>query len=362
MKILDKYIIKNFLGTFFVTEAVILILAMVVDMSEKIEPFLRNNAPGNEIATYYGNFALYYGNMYMSLVVFLAATIFTSKFAARSEIIAILSAGVRYERLLRPYIYGAIFLTVVSLLVNNFIIPSSNVQRLAFEDKYVKNKDFSEEYINDIHKQVGEGQIIYIQEWIVGSGSGNKFSFETYDSTGLLVKKLNADYISYDKDSARFRLSTFFEREIHPDGTEKLTSGYTKDTVFAFTPEDFVMDSRIAEKKNTVELSRLIKLEEKRGSPNTRVLITERYKRVALPFSTIILTILAVTLCSRKKRGGTGINIAVGIVLMAAYLFMLRVFEATAAKGTDSIPLFWVWLPNIIFAFIAYYTYRNARK
>ena len=122
LKILDRYILKNFLGTFVVTELVVLVLATIVDMSEKIDKYLTNQAPASEIATYYLNFALYYGNMYMSLVVFLAATIFTSKFAARSEIIAIMSAGVNYNRFLRPYLYGAVLLTALSLLINNFIL------------------------------------------------------------------------------------------------------------------------------------------------------------------------------------------------------------------------------------------------
>ena len=362
MKILDRYILKNFLGTFFMTEVVILVLAVIVDMSEKIDKFLSNQAPGSEIAVYYLNFALYYGNMYMSLVVFLAATIFTSKFAARSEIIAILGSGVDYNRFLRPYIYGAVGLTAAGLLINSFLLPYSNGKRLAFEARYVKKDNPDMQYVQNIHKQVGEGEIIYIGEWNVGRNTGSKFAFEKYDSAGALVHKFTADYFTYNKDSARYNLTNCFARDLRPDGTEKISSYYTKDTVFAFTPADFSMDKAIGDKKNSVALSRLIKLEKQRGSPNVKALITEKYKRFALPFSTIILTVLAVSLSSRKKRGGAGINIAMGIVLMAAYLFMLRIFETTAAKGTDGYPLFWIWLPNIIFAVIAYYTYKNAKK
>ena len=151
-------------------------------------------------------------------------------------------------------------------------------------------------------------------------------------------------------------------RDLNPDGSDRLKSGILLDTIFPFTPDDFTKDKRIGDKKNSIELERLIKLEQERGSPDVRTLITEKYKRFALPFSCIILTLLAVSLCSRKKRGGAGINIAVGIVLMAAYLFMLRIFETTASKSVDGYPLFWIWLPNILFAGIAYYLYRNAKK
>ena len=362
-KILDRYILKNFLGTFVMTELIILVLAIVVDMSEKIDKFLAYEAPAGAILTYYMDFCIYYGSMYMSLVVFLAATIFTSQFAARSEIIAIFSSGVKYDRFLRPYVIGAVIITGVSLMANNFIIPSSNIRRLKFEEVYVDGgKSFDEEYKQNIHKQVAPGQIIYIQEWRTRTNTGNRFSLETFDTTGVLVSKLNADYISYDKDSMTFKLSTCFIRHINPDGTERLSSEYAIDTAFAFTPDDFAMDKYIGEKKNTVELSRIIEQEIERGSAGVRILKTERYKRLSMPFSTIILTVLAVTLCSRKKRGGTGINIAVGITLMAAYLFMLRIFETIAAQGTDAFPLLWVWIPNILFTIIAYYTYKNAKK
>ena len=221
------------------TEVVILVLAVIVDMSEKIDKFLSNQAPGGEIAVYYLNFALYYGNMYMSLVVFLAATIFTSKFAARSEIIAILGSGVDYNRFLRPYIYGAVGLTAAGLLINSFLLPYSNGKRLAFEARYVKKDNPDMQYVQNIHKQVGEGEIIYIGEWNVGRNTGSKFAFEKYDSAGALVHKFTADYFTYNKDSARYNLTNCFARDLRPDGTEKISSYYTKDTVFAFTPEIF---------------------------------------------------------------------------------------------------------------------------
>ena len=248
-------------------------------------------------------------------------------------------------------------------MFNNFIIPSSNIRRLAFEEKYVKGgKSFDEEYKQNIHKQIAPGQIIYMQEWRTKTNTGNRFTLETYDSTGVMIKKLNADYISYDKDSSTFKLTTCFIRDINPDGTERLRSEYSIDTAFAFTPDDFAMEKNVGEKKNTIELSQIIEKEIERGSAGVRALKTERYKRLSMPFSTIILTVLAVTLCSRKKRGGTGINIAIGITLMAAYLFMLRIFETIAAQGTDAFPLLWVWIPNILFTIIAYYTYKNAKK
>lgn len=362
LKILDRYILKNFLGTFVVTEVVILVLAVVVDMSEKIDKYLTNEAPMIEIVKYYLNFALYYGNMYMSLVVFLAATIFTSKFASRSEIIAIMSAGVNYNRFLRPYLVGATLLMCFSMVINNFILPYSNVRRFAFEAKYVKPQRQDFQFEQNIHKQVGPGQMLYIYDWNIGQKTGQKFALEQYDSTGVLVHKFSADNIRYDEDSARYHISTFFVRDLNPDGSDNLRSGYLLDTIFPFTPADFTKDKRIGDKKNSLELEKLIKLEQERGSPDVRALITEKYKRFALPFSCIILTLLAVSLCSRKKRGGAGINIAVGIVLMAAYLFMLRIFETTAAKSVDGYPLFWIWLPNILFAGIAYYLYRNAKK
>ena len=177
-----------------------------------------------------------------------------------------------------------------------------------------------------------------------------------------MTHKFSSEHITYDRETSRYRLTNYFSKDLREDGSEDITSGYTIDTVFAFTPADFSMDKHVGDKKNSIELEKLIRLEQQRGSPDVRTLITERYKRVALPFSSLILTVLAVALCSRKKRGGTGINIAIGIVLMAAYLFMLRVFETTAAKSTDGSPLFWIWLPNILFAGIAYYLYRHAKK
>jgi lipopolysaccharide export system permease protein len=359
MKKIDYYIIKKFLGTFFYSIALLTIIIIIFDVSEKIEDFIENEAPLSEILfSYYINFLPYFINLFSYLFVFITVIFFTSKLAANTEIIAMLSAGISFKRLLRPYLISAAILGVLSFTLANFVIPHTNIEMRIFKQKYLDNlqKDMGQ----NIHFQMNKGTFIYLERYQKKTGSALKFSLEQVDSSGRLVYKLNTDKAVYDSLTNKWTLNKYYERYI--DGMdERLISGQTKDTTLALSPKDLIVIKEDYEEMDFFEIRDFIDKQKLKGAPNVINYEIEMNKRIAFPFAAIILTIIGVSLSSRKVRGGIGMHLGLGIALTFLYILFMQFTTVFAISGNLS-PLLAAWVPNIIYVFIALYLLKKAPK
>lgn len=359
LRIIDWYIIRKFLGTFVYSILLIIAIAVVFDVAEKIDDFVESQAPLKAIIfDYYLNFIPYFAILYSNLFTFIAVVFFTSKLAYRTEIIAILSSGISYRRMLWPYMIGATMIALFSYAFLNYVVPNANKVRLDFEEHYVHNKPVSYNYRN-IHKQVFPGVVIYMETYSNLSNTAYKFSIEKYVE-GKLVSKLMADYMVWDSVKNKWSVRNYYIRNI--DGLrENIIKGVSLDTNLNITPADFRRRVNVVESMNKRELDDFIQEQRLQGGENLEAYLIEKYKRVAQPFSTYILTIIGVCVSSRKSRGGTGLHIGIGMAFCFSYIVFMQFSSQFAISGTLN-PLLAVWIPNILYAGIAYYLYRLAPK
>ncbi len=358
MKILDWYIIKKFLGTFVLSMVLIILIVVVFDISEKIDDFLQKEAPLKAIIVdYYFNFIPYIINLFSPLFTFIALILFTSKMASRTEIVAILSSGVSYTRLLYPYLLSATVIAGLSLYLNNYVIPRATKKRIAFEDIYIR--DAFRNLDRNIHKQESPGNYIYLERYSVEENTGYKFSIEKFKE-GKLYYKLMAETIKWDSIRSRWTINNYFTRTIN-GMKETIKKGMKLDTTLAFTPEEFGRKDNTMETMDTPELTRYIAAEQLKGSDHIEVLLIEKYRRNSFPFATFILTLIGVSIASRKIRGGIGMHIGIGIFISFTFIMFMQVSTTFAAGGLLS-PLVAVWIPNVIFSFLAWYLLKKAQK
>jgi len=360
LKILDWYILKRYLVTFFFTLLILIPIAIAIDISEKIDKFLNHNLSFYQVVNeYYSNFIIYYANTFMPLALFIAVILFTSKLSNNTEIIAINNAKISFTRFLYPYFIGATLVAILALFMNHFVVPNSSKERKKFENTYLKAKNYKENRIQNFSLQLTDTTYIFIQNFNTKSNAGFNFSTELYD--GLKLKsKLVADNISWSPKDSTFMLSNWKLRKLYPN-KDSISQGTKLDTVFAFTPKDLIYKSALSQEMPSGELAAFIALSKKRGIKNLNAYHVEYYKRTSLPIASYILTIIAVALSFRKKRGGTGLNLAIGIAIMFVYVFLMKIAEVLGAvAGVNA--LLYVWLPNIFFGCLAIYLYINARK
>ena len=359
LKKIDKYIIKKFILTFFIALLLIIGIVIIFDISEKINHFVENKAPLHAIIfDYYVNFAPYYMNMFSPLFVFITVIFFTSRMAANSEIIAILSCGVSYKRMMVPYMVSAAIIAMLSLSLSLWVIPRANVHRLQFETTYVKHKNpFS---TNNVHYQIDTGKFVYVESF--SSWNNTAFGFTLEDiKDNKLVSKLSAETAVWDSTKGAWTLHRYFLRE-YTDGLEdRVSTGARMDTVISLTVTDFYRNKNTVETLPIGQLNNLIAQQKLRGDSNVMYALIEKHTRYALPFSAFILTIIGVSLSSRKRRGGIGLNIGVGIALSFTYILFLRFSQMFVYSGALS-PMVALWLPNILFGAVAIFLYSRASK
>lgn len=359
-KILDRYIIKKFLGTYFYAIVLIIAIAVIFDFSEKIDDFIEKKAPIKEIIfDYYFNFIPYFALLYSHLFTFIAVIFFTSKMASNTEIIAILSSGVSYKRMLWPYFVSATIIAIFTYSLTNFVVPNVNKTRLDFEEKYIYNKPFSYKNRN-IHKAERTNVIIYMESYINNTNTGTLFSMEKYNDNNELISKLMAHDIRWDSIKHKWTINDYYIRTINGN-KEKIVSGATIDTSLNITPEDFNRRSNVVESMDFFELNKFIKTQKLQGAENIETFLIEKYRRLSVSFSTFILTLIGVCVSSKKSRGGIGLHIGIGLGICFSYIVFMQFSSQFAISGTLN-PLLAVWLPNIIFAFVAYYMYKLAPK
>lgn len=358
-KKIDLYIIKKFLGTFFYAITLLAGIIIVFDLSEKIGDLLEHKAPLSEIIfTYYFNFLPYFINLFSYLFVFISVIFFTSKLAINTEIIAILSSGVSFKRLLRPYIIAASFLAAMSFVLGNFVIPHTNIKMREFKQKYIDNLKFDRG--TNIHFQIAKNNFIYVERYTTKTKEARKFSLEQFDNDGALVYKLNSAKAIYDTVNNSWTIKDFYIREMI-DGKESFRKGREMDTIIALTPKDLILIKEDYEIMDFFELRKFIKDQKLKGAGNVTQYEVEQHKRTAYPFAALILTLIGVSLSSRKVRGGMGMHLGFGIALTFIYILFMQFATVFAVYGGLT-PVFAAWIPNIIFVFIAIVLVRNAPK
>ena len=349
MNKLDWYIVKKFLGTFFFTLTLILLIVIVFDISEKIDDFLESEVTIKSIIMdYYLNFIPYFGNLFSPLFIFISVIFFTSKMANDTEIIAILNSGMSFRRLLKPFMISALVLGVLSFVLGNFVIPSSNSERINFENKYLKSKRYSR--AKNIHMQIQPGQYIYMESFNSTRNIGYKFTLENFKN-GKLASKLKSDYIQYDTLNHKWTINKYEVREFSDNG-EIISNGASIDTSLNLSPHDFTKRKSLVETMNMFELNDYITDEELKGSEQLVYHKIEKHKRVAFPFASIILTLIAVAIASRKTRGGIGIHLGIGILIAFTYILFMQI-STTFATNSNLAPALAVWIPNLCYMVLA---------
>lgn len=359
LKRMDVYIIRKFLGTFFFALGLILLIVVVFDISERIEKFIEYKAPLKEIVFgYYMNFLPYFANVFSPLFTFIAVIFFTSKLATDTEIIALLSTGVSFRRILRPYIVSASVIAVLSFLLGAFIIPNANQKRIVFQKKYM-GKNFVNKQDN-IHLQLADTTYVYMSRFSVGSKVGYDFSIENF-ADNVLKSKLISSKVEWDEDNKKWRIHNWKMRKF--DGyKEEYTTGERLDTVLAFSPSELSEDpKRIKEQLTLPELEDYIDKMKLRGNSNVVEFQIEKYKMGVNAFATFILTVIGVSVSARKARGGMGWHLGVGLFLSFSYILFMQFSTVFAVNGGMN-PLLAVWIPNILFTFVAAATYKTAPR
>lgn len=354
-KILDLYIIRKFLGSYFFSIVLILAITIVFDTNEKLDAFMK--APLRSIIfDYFLNFLPYFANLFSPLFTFIAVIFFTSKLADNSEIIAILSSGVSFKRLFIPYMFSAAVIAAINIVLSCYIIPPSNITRIEFTNTYVRNKRV--DYASNIQFMVEPGVVAYIARYDNSNKMGYRFSLETFEGK-ILKSRLTAQTITYDS-AYQWHANNYVIRKF--DGMrETLTRGTRIDTTITVTPSDFLISPTDCETMTSPELVRYIDRQRERGVANIQSFEIEYHKRFAMAAAAFILTAIGMSLSSRKTKGGMGINIGIGLLLSFSYIFFSTVTSSFAISGATS-PALAMWIPNILYAIIAVLLYRTAPK
>lgn len=353
--VLDWYIIKKFLGTYFFSIILILAIVVMFDINEKLDAFLR--APLSEtIFDYFFSFLPYFANQFSPLFVFIAVIFFTSKMASHSEIIAIMASGVSFRRLLVPYMLAACVIAGLTFYLSNYMIPPTNEKRMAFTNKYVKNKQVVEG--SNIQFLIAKNEVGYIGHYDAKTKTGTTFTLDKYDGK-TLVSRLNARSVVYDTLN-RWTVHDYTIRDLN-GMREVIRNGKQLDTIIPIEPRDFIISKNDHELLTTPELADYIKKQKARGVANITQFEIEKERRYAMTAAAFILTLIGMSLSARKVKNGMGINIGIGLVLSFTYILFSTVTSSFAVSGATS-PFVAMWIPNVVYLLIGLALYRKASK
>ncbi|WP_396600476.1 LptF/LptG family permease [Algibacter sp. R77976] len=358
MKILDWYILKRYLFTFTMLLLLFIPIMITVHLAEKIGKILENEVPFSEVMVYLLDFTVYFSYLLFPLFLFISVIWFTSKLANNTEVIAFLSSGVSFTRFLRPYIIGASVVAIFSIILGLFLAPKASEGFNDFSYKYLKKGRKAVDN-TDVFRQINDQEIIYVSNFNIGNNVGNNFTLEHFEGNKLKYK-ITASSIRYIPKDTIYRLKNYVKRDIgeHEDGLEILK---VKDTLFSFNVKDLTPPIYAAEVLMYDDLKRFIKEEEARGSSNVGRFKLVLYRKWSLPVSVFILTIIAVAVSSQKRRGGMGVNLAIGICIAMIFVFFDKIF-GVMAEQSDFNPIVAVWFPNILFGILAAYMLYNAKR
>jgi lipopolysaccharide export system permease protein len=361
LKLIDTYIIKKFLGTFFFCLVLILTIAVVFDFAEKIDNFMEKQAPVKAIIfDYYMNFIPYFAMLFAPLFVFIAVIFFTSKMAISTEIIAILNSGMSFRRMMWPYFLSAFIIATFTFILTNFVIPKSNLIRMDFEDKYYHSSASKRMTVENIHRQVYKNIYVFMGSYNPISKRGSNFTIEKFNDKGMLESKLSSTTVVYDTSLHKWSALNYYLRELKDTG-EVISKGKQIDTTLTIKPDDFSRDPGFVGTMTSYELNDYIDLLRLQGSDELKLFLIEKYRRFANPFAVFILTLIGVSLSSRKIRGGIGMNIGIGLTLSFSYILFLQFASQFCLKGNLG-PMLAMWIPNIIYSIIGLVLYKLAPK
>lgn len=357
LKTIDIYIIKKFLGTYFFSLILILSIAVVFDLTEKMDNFFEHDAPLKAIVfDYYLNFIPFYMNMFSPLFTFISVIFFTSKMASNTEIIAILASGVSFRRLMLPYFISAFIISAISFTVGGYIIPPANKIMLDFEDRYIHK--IKKANAQNVQLEVEKGVIMYIERYEISENTGYRFSLEKFNDKKL-VSRLTAETIRWDS-AYKWTISNYLQRDFN-GLRESISTGTSIDTTIMIKPEEFFITSLEAAQMNNPELGTYLNRQRKRGIGNIQGFENEYYKRYSMPLAAFIMTLMGVSLSSRKVRGGIGLHLGIGLALSSLYIIFSTMSTTFSVSGV--MPSFAaVWLPNLVFLIVGIYVYHKAPK
>lgn len=356
---LDKYIMSKFIGTYIYSIALIISISIVFDVNENLSKFTTYGAPLKAIVfDYYANFVPYFANLFSPLFVFIAVIFFTSKLAGNSEVIAMLAAGVSFRQLLRPYLLSAALIAILNFFLGAYIIPHGTVVRHDFEAKYKNSRKTTS--ATNVQLMVGPGIIAYLQQYDDRTKTGYGFSLDKFENKKL-VSHMTASTLSYDSISDEryhWKAQNYKIRTLK-GLREEIKSGDVIDTLIQMEPMDLVFSKGQQETLTSSELRQYISKQTERGSGNVVQYEVEYHKRIATSFASFILTIIGASLSSRKRKGGMGLYLGIGLALSFSYI-LLQTISSTFAINADAPPILAAWFPNILYVLIAYFCYRQA--
>ncbi len=356
MKKLDWYIIKKFLGTYVFSILLLLAIVVMFDVNEKLDSFLKAPLKAT-VVDYFVNFLPYFANQFSPLFTFIAVIFFTSKLAGNSEIIAMLSAGVSYRRLLRPYMVSAAVIALLTFVLGAYIIPPANVKRIEYTNTYVKNKRV--DYGANIMLMVAPGEIAYMSRYDNISKTGTRFSLEKFDENKRLVSRMTAQSIKWDT-LYLWRARQYVIRDFVGE-KEVIRKGTQIDTMIPFEPRDFLISKEDHEMMTSPALAEYIDRQKERGVANIQGFEVEYHRRYAMTAAAFILTIIGMSLSAKKVKGGIGLNIGIGLVLSFSYILFMAITKTFAVSGLTS-PLIAMWIPNVVYTIIAIILYRKLSR
>lgn len=360
---LDWYIIKKFLGTYFFSILLIVVIAVVFDYNEHIDKL--NRATTHEIIfDYYLNSIPYFANMFSPLFVFIAVIFFTSKLAENSEIIAMFSTGMSFRRMMVPYLISAAVISLFTLYLGSNVIPKGNVIRLKFEQRYELSHSShkSSDGTYNIQLEVEDGVIAYIESFQTYNKTGYRFALDKFEGKKLVshMTARSATYDTLSSEKYHWIVKNYMIRDLS-GSVETIAQGSELDTIIRFEPDDFLVKRGQHETMSSAELRDYIKKQKQRGMGNIQEFDVEYNKRYAMSFASFILTIMGASLSSRKRKGGMGLSLSIGLGLSFGYILFQEVTQTFAITGSMS--AFWAeWLPNVIYVPIAIFLYLKAPK
>ena len=357
-KKLDIYIIKKFLTTYIFLILIVITIAIIFDYNEKIDKITSSHATWSQIIfDYYANFVPYFSNLFSPLFVFIAVIFFTTKLSGNSEIIAMKAAGMSFNRILRPFMFSATLIAVVTFLLGAYVIPRGNVERVNFENHYIKNRDITA--IDNIQMQVDTGVIAYISHFDNQRKSGYGFSLDKFVGKKL-VEHLTAQTIQYDTLAEKRYSWTLrmYQSRILKGNKEQISTGEKIDTVIMMEPQDFFYIKNQQETMTVPELRTFVEKQTMRGAAGVSMFEVELHKRFAMPFAAFILTLIGLTLSVEKRKNGMGTSIGIGVALSFSYI-LFQTISASFAINAGWPPMLSAWIPNIIFMGIAFYLYKK---
>ena len=356
---LDRYIITKFIGTYVYSIILIISISIVFDFNENLSKFATYGAPAKAIIfDYYANFVPYFANLFSPLFVFISVIFFTSKLAGNSEIIAMLAAGVSFKRLLRPYLFSAALIAAVNFYLGAYVIPKGNQVKMEFESKYKNKRRVTS--ASNVQLMVGPGVIAYLQQYDDRSKTGYGFSLDKFENKKL-VSHMTASSIRYDSISDEryhWKAQNYKIRTLK-GLREEIVSGMVIDTLIQMEPMDLVFSKGQQETLTSNELRKYISKQTERGSGNVVQYEVEYHKRIATSFASFILTVIGASLSSRKRKGGMGLYLGIGLALSFSYI-LLQTVSSTFAINADTPPMLAAWIPNLLYVFIAYFCYRQS--